>query len=474
MPWNFGGYANPDNPNYFEQGQDPMQTFLGGTDTVPPGFNTPPGGGDDPFSWFENIDQGGGGSMPTIPGVNLGGGTDPLTEAQGGGNWWENFDLAKLLQGLPKNILDLMPGSNGSSIAAGLMIPSWLSAYKQWEDSGKYSEVAKEAAKYGDPFGQANREYYQQQLKNSYENPDAFLNDPGHQAKLKSGLDQVSRQDAMKGYLGSGNMAADLSAYTANLNNQFLDQERARLMGLTGAQFNPAAAGEFLMKGNEQEIASQNAALQALMYPFLMNAGENHINNNNGGGSGGGQNGNNGQNGSGNTGGGQAPPVDWSKHHTDPASIARQIQQISGGMGGSAMSIINKLLNDPYFELDPSTASILQSISTDPAAMGELQGFFPETGSGLGGGYGMFPSPGGASYPAPGYNPFGPSDWELEEGGLGSVSYGPGLEFEYDMTDQIDPVPDWDSSEAWDFSGGFDWDLGAYEDWDYGFGYEGP
>lgn len=460
MPWNFGGYANPDNPNYFDTGSGPMP--VQGGPFIDEGPYAP---GEEPGMWS--------GPYPEPNPPTFGGGVDPVPPefgvppGEGGGFDWGNFDLGKFLQGLPKGILDMMPGSDGKSIAAGLMIPSWLSAYKQWEDSGKYGEVAKEAAKYGDPFGQANREYYQAQLKNSYENPDAFLQDPGHQAKLKSGLDAVSRQDAMKGYLGSGNMAADLSAYTANLNNQFLDQERQRLMGLTGAQFNPAAAGEFLMRGNEQEIASQNAALQALMYPFMMNAGENHINNNNGGG---GSNGGTGKPGgtTGGGGGGNGQPVDWSKHHTTPEQIANQIKAITeaaGGLGGSAMSIINKLLNDPYFNVDPSTAAILQSISTDPMAMEELNGFFPETGAGMGGGYGMFPGSGGmASYPAPGYNPFGPSDWEKEP--VGSIEYGPGLEFETQIPDVIDPVPDWEDSGAWDFSG--------YEDWDYGFGYEGP
>jgi hypothetical protein len=448
MP-NFG-YRNPDNPNYFDpEGmayaggnpnfEDPNGyvmpgedvTYLpGGPEDVPPEFGVPPGGGGTTYLPGTNDPVPGGFNTP---GFSI---SDPST--------W-----GAALSNLPKNILDLMPGSNGNSIAAGLMIPSWLSAYKQWEDSGKYKETAKEAAKYGDPFGQDNRDLYQQKLQASYDDPEAVLNDPGHQAIINNGINKVTRADASKGYLGSGNMATDLAEFVTNENNKFLSDYRKDLQPLTGAQFNPAAAGEFLMKGNQQSIDSQNAALQALMMPFGMNAAENHINNNNGGG----QNGGQGKPGTNTNGGGQQPPVDWSKYHTDPASIARQIQSISGGMGGSAMSIINKLLNDPYFELDPSTASLLQSISSDPAAMGDLQGFFPETGSGLGGGYGMFPSPGGASYPAPGYNPFGPSDWEIEDVPNGSVDYGPGLEFETQLPGVNDMVPDWEDSGAWDFSG---------------------
>jgi len=100
--------------------------------------------------------------------------------------------------------------------------------------------------------------------------------------------------------------------------------------------------------------------------------------------------------------------------------------------------------------------------------MKELEPFFPETGEGLGGGYGMFPGGGGASYPAPGYNPFGPSDWELNRmvvgptdevppwEDVGSVSYGPGLDFEFDpeqlMTRDM-PVFDFEEPSTFDFTG---------------------
>jgi hypothetical protein len=78
-----------------------------------------------------------------------------------------------------KWLLNLMPGSDGSNPAAALMLPSWLSAYKQWQDADKYKDVAAEAAKYGDPFGQSNRNMYQEMLAKSYTNPEEVLNDPG-------------------------------------------------------------------------------------------------------------------------------------------------------------------------------------------------------------------------------------------------------------------------------------------------------
>lgn len=186
---------------------------------------------------------------------------------------------------LPDWAKKLIPGLSDDPSSA-LMIPSWMAAYKQWQDGDKYYDQAKEASKYGDPFGADQRKYYQDRLQRSYEHPEEFLNDPGHQAKLKSGLDAVSRQDAAKGYMGSGNMLADLAAYTNNLDNQWLSDERKNMQSLTGAQFNPAAAGEMLMKGNDQKIQSQNAALQSMFMPFMMKSTNNYLNNNANGGPG--------------------------------------------------------------------------------------------------------------------------------------------------------------------------------------------
>jgi hypothetical protein len=167
----------------------------------------------------------------------------------------------------PDKIWDMVSGGNGAGSAS--MIPAMATAYKQWQDAGKYRDFAKEtAAKYGDPFGAGNRSKAQEMFFSTYSDPEKWLNDPGHQAKLKTGLDTVSRQNAAQGYLGSGNMMADLAAYTANENNKWLDAERGRLSPLMGAQFNPQEAGKWEMEGNNQAIASENAAMGSMMYPF--------------------------------------------------------------------------------------------------------------------------------------------------------------------------------------------------------------
>lgn len=340
--------------------------------------------------------------------------------------------IAKWFNG-GKGILDLMPGSDGKSIAAGLMIPSWLAAYKSWEDAGKYSDTAKEAMKYGDPFGQENRSYYQEMLKKSYEHPEEFLNDPGHQAKLKSGLDTVSRQNASQGYLGSGNMAADLAAYTTNLNNQFLSEERKSMMPLTGYQFDPSKAGEFLMKGNEQEIDAKTAALQALMMPFAMNMTENHLSNQSQGG--------NGQPG-GSNGSGDGGPYGV-KTPQNTSSAAGLIDAVNSGNKAVIDAAISKGIQ--WVKLPDGTMANLYAMAQSGYRTGEPDGMEYPTGShgmpitesdpiqeGLQGGRNpddpdfFYPTPGGGGLGNYTDEPMGPpvdsdSFWNFEDIGGGSI-----------------------------------------------------
>lgn len=252
-PFDYLNRGNPDNPNYFDNPPPDTGNLPDPSDELARGFGGNP------------ADNGNGASMPTIPGT----GPDP-----------SSFDFSKFdLTGIPDWVKNMIPGMSADP-AKALLVPSWLAAYKQWQDAGKYKETAAEAAKYGDPFGAANRAKYQGLLDASYTHPEDVLKDPGHMATIKSGLDAVGRTDASKGYLGSGNMEVDLAKYATDENAKYLDSYRKGLEPLTGSQFNPAAAGDFLMKGNEQAISSQNAALQSLFLPFMANTTQNYLNNN--------------------------------------------------------------------------------------------------------------------------------------------------------------------------------------------------
>jgi hypothetical protein len=181
-------------------------------------------------------------------------------------------------------------GSNGGLFGGGgatnaFTLAGLGSAAQMFNNSNQYKDTAQTAANMANPFG--DRSYYADQLKKSYQDPTAFLNDPGHQVLLQRGLNDVSAQNAAKGYLGSGNMLVDLSKYASDSNATYLDNERKTMANLAGAQFDPSNAANMLMKGNDQSITAQNSALSALMAPFMAQMGQNKINNTNGGGNGG-------------------------------------------------------------------------------------------------------------------------------------------------------------------------------------------
>ncbi len=269
-----------------------------------------------------------------------------------GGDTSGGFDWGSIMGSLSKYI----PGLSDDPTKASFL-PAFLSAYQSWQNAGKYGDVAQQAAdKYGDPFGQASRDYYKNKLQASYDDPAAVLSDPGHMATINSGIGQVSRADASKGYLGSGNMAVDLTDYTTQENNKFLSQYRKDLQPLTGAQFRPEG-GDYLMKGAENEINAKNAALQAMMYPFGRQTTNNYLQNQSS------------QGGSGTGGGlGSSGPIDWSKYGTSGAAMSAEILKVTGGLGGSAKDIMNGILSGKYQDISPSTRAILEDLAKDPYA----------------------------------------------------------------------------------------------------------
>lgn len=206
-------------------------------------------------------------------------------------NFWGNIPaLWNLFNGQGNNNgnsnwLSSLLGLDGP--ASGMLIPAVTQALKQWNDAGRYEDIGREAAGMATPFGQDQRNYYQDLLRKSYEDPNDFLqHDPGTQAALTMGLQQLDRSNAAKGMLGAGQAALSAAQQGQLIGQQHLDQYRQQLQPLTGAQFNPATGAAMLMQGSINRINSENSALQSLFRPFGNQGGQTIINNQNGGGSG--------------------------------------------------------------------------------------------------------------------------------------------------------------------------------------------
>lgn len=300
-------------------------------------------------------------------------------DLEGGGG----TDFAGWLSRLGNGASDFLQGSGSRW---GSLIPALATAYQQWNDSGKYGDTAREAAGMSAPFSPYRR-YYGDLLQSLYQDPSRIAETPGYRFAMQQGIENVGRSNAAKGYLGSGKMTNDQMEFAQGLASQTWDKEADRLGRFAGAQFDDSRAGEMLMRGNEQEIASRNGALAALMYPFGMNSGPASITNNNN---------NGGQSGS-------TRQIASRLNGLQGAStIAQEILRISGGMGGSAMDLIRSLLSDPYSNVSDSTRSILEDIALDPSQIS--QGFDP----GSFGGSSFDPGTSGGTW---GNNPFGPGMW---------------------------------------------------------------
>lgn len=102
--------------------------------------------------------------------------------------------------------------------------------------SGLYGlRLARDAREASDPFAQY-RGFYGDQLMELERNPSLITSRPGYVA----GLEAIGRNNAARGYAGSGNETAVLSRYAGD----FYGQEMQRLAGLAGAGQTPGA-GQF-------------------------------------------------------------------------------------------------------------------------------------------------------------------------------------------------------------------------------------
>lgn len=99
------------------------------------------------------------------------------------------------------------------------------------------------AANAADPFG-SQRGQYQNQLANLMQGKFS-ANDPSYDWRFKQGQQALERSAAAKGFLGSGNILAELQNYGQGQASQEYQNQYNRLLPLTGATTgSPGAAGQ--------------------------------------------------------------------------------------------------------------------------------------------------------------------------------------------------------------------------------------
>jgi hypothetical protein len=122
-----------------------------------------------------------------------------------------------------------------------------------------------------DPFGK-ERGFYQDQLRNSYEDPQKFIEqDPSYQFNRREGLSALGQSKAASGGMvydtdgnPTGGYAKGILDYSQGLADRTLTQQRAQLHDLTGSQFGPAAAAGVWAQGQQNSMDARNRALASI------------------------------------------------------------------------------------------------------------------------------------------------------------------------------------------------------------------
>lgn len=236
--------------------------------------------------WVDSVGDGGG-NLST--GVNTGGDQtqgistgnvgagDPVPNIGSGGS---GFSLGNI----GNNIGDagrLVAGVGG--IASGLVSGAVIAP--------KVAQAGKDAAAMANPF-QGNNQYYIDRMNALQKDPSEIANTPGYKFALDQGLGAIAGQDVRKFGLGAGSGKVDEMKYASGLASETYDKEMARLMQLSGANWNPSAGASNLMTGALGSASLQQSGINQAMQGFsnlLAPNGTTNNNNNGTPGSGGGK-----------------------------------------------------------------------------------------------------------------------------------------------------------------------------------------
>lgn len=232
------------------------------------------GGGGGTGGLFGNAASGvrGGGSFLSQLGASLGISPDVMgtlnTVRQGAG-------LAQALGGI------FGGGGSGSrpggSTGGGMDLMSLLGlgagAYQDNRNIQQYESQINNLLDRGDPF-RNERANYITRLNQLYADPSSIENTPGYKFAKEQGLDAIQRKMAARGMSLSGNELGEMDKFSSGLAAQTLDKERAALMQMAGANFNPAdMAGKGI--GAYTTIAQMQANHNAGLMNGLFGNGQN-------------------------------------------------------------------------------------------------------------------------------------------------------------------------------------------------------
>lgn len=163
-------------------------------------------------------------------------------------------------------------GTAASSLPFGLTardLATGASGVFNLINSRRSQQQTRDAANRADTWGEDGRQFAKEQLLKLMQDPSSIENTPGYKFAQSQGEQGINRAAAGKGYFRSPNMLFDLSQFNQGLATKTWNDEWNKYAKMAGIEFNPSAAANIEMNGNQQSNNMRAAGISQIGSSFF-------------------------------------------------------------------------------------------------------------------------------------------------------------------------------------------------------------
>jgi hypothetical protein len=153
-------------------------------------------------------------------------------------------------------------GQSGLGSLLGLL-GGGLEWWQSDKNVDKLSDAIKSASEKADPFA-SQRPFYQDQLKQSYTDPNYFANNPVFAGMRDIATSDASRKMSAGGYTGSGNILHEIADRVQKQGMNYATQFQGQLAQNAGAGISPAYGANIAAQGANQVMQANQQANGAM------------------------------------------------------------------------------------------------------------------------------------------------------------------------------------------------------------------
>jgi hypothetical protein len=163
---------------------------------------------------------------------------------------WSSIGKALGLGGQVASGLTGAAGQSGLGSLLGLL-GGGLEWWQSDKNADKLSDAIKSASEKADPFA-SQRPFYQDQLKQSYTDPNYFNNSPVFAGMRDIAVNDASRKMSAGGYTGSGNILHEIADRVQKQGMNYATQFQGQLAQNAGAGISPGTGASIAAQGANQ------------------------------------------------------------------------------------------------------------------------------------------------------------------------------------------------------------------------------